>query len=220
MVEPLTAARLTATGSDTAHSCGPPPHVVRAASRARLACSPGRLSNCSTRNVALGRRTAISICMGEVVSSTYSKCPKQRSGSSRYRALESSISLPLLNHPRLSPLSCRKMLGPNLPPDRCGIKCPTIRSCRKWWLLSAAALSECPVACSSSVTFAADRWTPGGADSTAVAELFVGGEGPAQGAESVLATLLHEAARGLADVRKVSGPVTSGPLPQHPLTSC
>jgi hypothetical protein len=31
--------------------------------------------------------------------------------------------------------------------------------------------------------FAADRWTSGGADSTAVAELFVGGEGLAQGAE-------------------------------------
>jgi len=38
---------------------------------------------------------------------------------------------------------------------------------------------------------------------TAVAELFVGGEGLAQGAESVLATLLHEAAHGLADVRNI-----------------
>ena len=37
--------------------------------------------------------------------------------------------------------------------------------------------------------FAADRWTPGGSDSAAVAELFVGGEGLAQLAESVLATL-------------------------------
>jgi len=37
----------------------------------------------------------------------------------------------------------------------------------------------------------------------AVAELFVGGDGLAQSAESVLATLLHEAAHGLADVRKV-----------------
>ena len=51
--------------------------------------------------------------------------------------------------------------------------------------------------------FAADRWTAGGAGSPAVAELFVGGEGLAQGAESVLATLLHEAAHGLADVRRV-----------------
>src|SRR3954452_692141 len=51
--------------------------------------------------------------------------------------------------------------------------------------------------------FAADRWTAGGAGSAAVAELFVGGEGLAQGAESVLATLLHEAAHGLADVRVV-----------------
>ena len=51
--------------------------------------------------------------------------------------------------------------------------------------------------------FAADRWTAGGAGSPAVAELFVGGEGLAQGAESVLATLLHEAAHGLADVRGV-----------------
>lgn len=50
--------------------------------------------------------------------------------------------------------------------------------------------------------FAADRWTAGGAGSP-VAELFVGGEGLAQGAESVLATLLHEAAHGLADVRQV-----------------
>src|SRR5215213_731231 len=51
--------------------------------------------------------------------------------------------------------------------------------------------------------FAADRWTSGGPDSTAVAELFVGGEGLAQGAESVLATLLHEAAHGIADVRQI-----------------
>lgn len=51
--------------------------------------------------------------------------------------------------------------------------------------------------------FAADRWTAGGVSSTTVAELFVGGEGLAQGAESVLATLLHEAAHGLADVRHV-----------------
>lgn len=51
--------------------------------------------------------------------------------------------------------------------------------------------------------FAADRWTAGSPGSPAVAELFVGGEGLAQGAESVLATLLHEAAHGLADVRQV-----------------
>jgi hypothetical protein len=51
--------------------------------------------------------------------------------------------------------------------------------------------------------FAANRWTPGGLDSTSIAELFVGGEGLGQGAESVLATLLHEAAHGVADVRQV-----------------
>ena len=50
--------------------------------------------------------------------------------------------------------------------------------------------------------FAANRWTPGDADSTSIAELFIGGEGLAQGAESVLATLLHEAAHGVADVRQ------------------
>ena len=49
--------------------------------------------------------------------------------------------------------------------------------------------------------FAANRWTPGGADSASIAELFVGGEG--QGAESVLATLLHVAAHGVADIRQV-----------------
>ncbi|HET9873916.1 MAG TPA: hypothetical protein VFP89_15130 [Propionibacteriaceae bacterium] len=51
--------------------------------------------------------------------------------------------------------------------------------------------------------FAADRWTSAGADSSAVAELFVGGEGLARGPESVLATLLHEAAHGLADARRI-----------------
>ena len=35
------------------------------------------------------------------------------------------------------------------------------------------------------------------------AELFVGGEGLSQGAESVRATLLHEAAHGLSDVRQI-----------------
>jgi hypothetical protein len=59
------------------------------------------------------------------------------------------------------------------------------------------------VACSNSVTSRRTVGRPGGADSTAVAELFVGGEGLAQGAESVLATLLHEAAHGLADVRNI-----------------
>jgi hypothetical protein len=52
--------------------------------------------------------------------------------------------------------------------------------------------------------FAADRWTAGGADGgSAVAELFVGGEGLSRGAEGVLATLLHEATHGLAHVRRV-----------------
>lgn len=52
--------------------------------------------------------------------------------------------------------------------------------------------------------FAADRWTAGGADGgSPVAELFVGGEGLSQGAENVLATLLHEATHGLAHARQV-----------------
>jgi hypothetical protein len=51
--------------------------------------------------------------------------------------------------------------------------------------------------------FAANRWVPAGADSASIAELFVGGEGLSQGAESILATLLHEAAHGVADVRQV-----------------
>lgn len=51
--------------------------------------------------------------------------------------------------------------------------------------------------------FAADRWTSGGSDAGALAELFVAGKGLAQGAESVLATLLREAAHGLADARRI-----------------
>ena len=54
--------------------------------------------------------------------------------------------------------------------------------------------------------FAAGRWVArdgAGADARGMAELFVGGEGLGRGAESVLATLLHEAAHGLADVRGV-----------------
>lgn len=50
--------------------------------------------------------------------------------------------------------------------------------------------------------FASDRWTGEGGTS-AVAELFVGGEGLADGAKSVLATLLHEAAHGIAHVRQI-----------------
>lgn len=48
--------------------------------------------------------------------------------------------------------------------------------------------------------FAADRWNTGTGQ---LAELFVGGEGLSRGAESVLATMLHEAAHGVAHVRKV-----------------
>jgi hypothetical protein len=52
--------------------------------------------------------------------------------------------------------------------------------------------------------FAATRWREGtGAGSVALAEVFVGGEGLAQGAPSVLDTLLHEAAHALAHVRGV-----------------
>lgn len=48
--------------------------------------------------------------------------------------------------------------------------------------------------------FAADRWST---DAGSSAELFVGGEGLQRGASEVLATLLHEAAHGVATVRKV-----------------
>lgn len=48
--------------------------------------------------------------------------------------------------------------------------------------------------------FAADRWSTEAGSS---AELFVGGEGLQRGASEVLATLLHEAAHGVATVRKV-----------------
>ncbi|MGL5823828.1 MAG: hypothetical protein ACRCYU_03165 [Nocardioides sp.] len=51
--------------------------------------------------------------------------------------------------------------------------------------------------------FAARRWVAAGEGSEAVAELFVGGEGLQRGAESVLATLLHEAAHGIAHVRGI-----------------
>ncbi|MGL4297893.1 MAG: hypothetical protein ACRCW4_02330 [Candidatus Neomicrothrix subdominans] len=51
--------------------------------------------------------------------------------------------------------------------------------------------------------FAARRWVTDGQSSETVAELFVGGEGLQRGAESVLATLLHEAAHGIAHVRGV-----------------
>jgi hypothetical protein len=48
--------------------------------------------------------------------------------------------------------------------------------------------------------FAASRWEH--ADGT-LAELFVGGEGLQRGARAVLTTLLHEAAHGVADTRRV-----------------
>lgn len=65
-------------------------------------------------------------------------------------------------------------------------------------------LDRCAPRDASARPFSADRWTAGAADaSSAVAELFVGGEGLAQGAENVLATLLHEAAHGLAHARRV-----------------
>jgi hypothetical protein len=52
--------------------------------------------------------------------------------------------------------------------------------------------------------FAADRWTwAAAAEGQVVAELFVGGEGLGRGAEEVLATLLHEAAHGIAHGRGI-----------------
>lgn len=50
--------------------------------------------------------------------------------------------------------------------------------------------------------FAADRWQRGD-DPARVPELFVGGEGLRRGAADVLATLLHEAAHGLAHTRGI-----------------
>ena len=89
---------------------------------------PARQDGCQTAryaNVAPGSRTAISICTGKALSSTYKKWPKYNApgrpaaarSSARYR-------FPCSDHPRLSALPCRKMFGPNLPPDRCRIKCP------------------------------------------------------------------------------------------------
>ena len=49
--------------------------------------------------------------------------------------------------------------------------------------------------------FAALRWVRGDAH---LPEVLVAGEGLARGAEAVLATLLHEAAHGVADVRKIN----------------
>lgn len=53
--------------------------------------------------------------------------------------------------------------------------------------------------------FAALRWTASdsGDGAPPIAEVFVGGEGLARGAEGVLGTLLHEAAHALADVRGI-----------------
>lgn len=52
--------------------------------------------------------------------------------------------------------------------------------------------------------FAAERWIAYDTkDPASLAELFVGGEGLRRGAEPVLATLLHEAAHGVAHVRGI-----------------
>lgn len=52
--------------------------------------------------------------------------------------------------------------------------------------------------------FAAERWIAyDTTDPVGLAELFVGGEGLRRGAEPVLATLLHEAAHGVAHVRGI-----------------
>lgn len=50
--------------------------------------------------------------------------------------------------------------------------------------------------------FAAARWQVEGEETTR-AELFIGGEGLAAGAEDLLATLLHEAAHGVANTRGI-----------------
>lgn len=57
--------------------------------------------------------------------------------------------------------------------------------------------------------YAAGRWATGepgepGEVGTAVSEMFVGGEGLARGARDVLATLLHEAAHGIAHAREIA----------------
>jgi hypothetical protein len=49
--------------------------------------------------------------------------------------------------------------------------------------------------------FAASRWRTDG--EVMLGEVFVGGEGLSRGAREVLATLLHEAAHGLADQRQI-----------------
>lgn len=51
--------------------------------------------------------------------------------------------------------------------------------------------------------FAANVWTRGDDITNEVHELFVGGEGLMLGAESVMATLLHEAAHALAEARGI-----------------
>lgn len=54
------------------------------------------------------------------------------------------------------------------------------------------------------------RWTPTDAHGVRLPEVFVGGEGLARGAGPVLGTLLHEAAHGVAHVRKVRDTSRSG----------
>ncbi|QYG95835.1 hypothetical protein HC251_25125 (plasmid) [Iamia sp. SCSIO 61187] len=51
--------------------------------------------------------------------------------------------------------------------------------------------------------YAARRWVPATGEGSALAELFVGGEGLRAGPAELLDTLLHEAAHGLADARGV-----------------
>ena len=54
--------------------------------------------------------------------------------------------------------------------------------------------------------FAASRWQQAGNHHP---EVLVGGEGLARGAREVLATLLHEAAHGLADTRRIPTPAAA-----------
>ncbi|MEI7059043.1 hypothetical protein WBG06_24695 [Nocardioides sp. CCNWLW239] len=59
--------------------------------------------------------------------------------------------------------------------------------------------------------FAAERWVSNESkDPVGLAELFVGGEGLRRGAEPVLATLLHEAAHGVAHVSGIKDTIRQG----------
>jgi hypothetical protein len=60
--------------------------------------------------------------------------------------------------------------------------------------------------------FAADRWQHGDGR---LPELFIGGEGLARGGRELLATLLHEAAHGLAATRRIADTSRQGRFHNH-----